>query len=88
MDFNFQNLPIFAPLKFYKMSLRNAYLIVFIILLVDQLSKIYIKTNFVYGEIGQNRCYQLVQNPIDRKRRDGMGNSDSRYLWEIVSYCF
>lgn len=32
------------------MSLRKAYLIVFIILLVDQLSKIYIKTNFVLGE--------------------------------------
>lgn len=32
------------------MSLRNAYLIVFLILLVDQLSKIYIKTNFVLGD--------------------------------------
>ena len=32
------------------MSLRKAYLIVFIILLVDQLSKIYIKTNFILGE--------------------------------------
>ena len=32
------------------MSLRKAYLIVFIILLVDQLSKIYIKTNFVLGD--------------------------------------
>ncbi len=32
------------------MSLRNAYLLIFIILLVDQLSKIYIKTNFVLGE--------------------------------------
>ncbi|MEO8516734.1 MAG: lipoprotein signal peptidase [Flavobacterium sp.] len=32
------------------MNLRKAYLIVFIILLVDQLSKIYIKTNFVLGE--------------------------------------
>jgi signal peptidase II len=32
------------------MTLRKAYLIVFIILLVDQLSKIYIKTNFVLGE--------------------------------------
>lgn len=35
------------------MTLRKAYLIVFIILLIDQLSKIYIKTNFIYGEIGQ-----------------------------------
>lgn len=32
------------------MSLRNACLIIFIILLVDQLSKIYIKTNFVLQE--------------------------------------
>ena len=32
------------------MSLRNAYFLIFIILLVDQLSKIYIKTNFVLGE--------------------------------------
>ena len=35
------------------MNLRKAYLIVFIILLVDQITKIYIKTNFVYGESGQ-----------------------------------
>lgn len=34
----------------YKMSLRNAYLIVFILLLVDQFSKIYIKTNFILGQ--------------------------------------
>lgn len=32
------------------MSLRKAYLIVFIILLVDQFSKIYIKTNFILGD--------------------------------------
>ena len=32
------------------MSLRNAYLLIFIILLVDQVSKIYIKTNFILGE--------------------------------------
>lgn len=32
------------------MSLRNAYFLIFIILLVDQISKIYIKTNFVLGE--------------------------------------
>ena len=32
------------------MSLRNAYLLIFLILLVDQVSKIYIKTNFVLGE--------------------------------------
>lgn len=32
------------------MSLRKAYLLIFIILVVDQFSKIYIKTNFVLGE--------------------------------------
>ncbi|HLF50782.1 lipoprotein signal peptidase [Flavobacterium sp.] len=32
------------------MSLKKAYLIIFILLLVDQISKIYIKTNFVLGE--------------------------------------
>ncbi|HLA55997.1 MAG TPA: lipoprotein signal peptidase [Flavobacterium sp.] len=32
------------------MTLRKAYLLIFIILLVDQLVKIYIKTNFVLGE--------------------------------------
>lgn len=32
------------------MSLRKAYLLIFIILIVDQLSKIYIKTNFILGE--------------------------------------
>lgn len=32
------------------MSLRKAYLLIFIILIIDQVSKIYIKTNFVLGE--------------------------------------
>jgi signal peptidase II len=32
------------------MSLRKAYLLIFIILLIDQVSKIYIKTHFVLGE--------------------------------------
>lgn len=32
------------------MSLRKAYLLIFIILIVDQISKIYVKTNFVLGE--------------------------------------
>ena len=32
------------------MSLRKAYLLIFLILIVDQCSKIYIKTNFVLGE--------------------------------------
>jgi signal peptidase II len=40
----------FALSNFFKMSLRKAYLLIFIILLVDQVSKIYIKTNFILGE--------------------------------------
>lgn len=32
------------------MTLRKAYLLIFILLIVDQVSKIYIKTNFVLGE--------------------------------------
>lgn len=32
------------------MSLRKAYFFIFILLLVDQVSKIYVKTNFVLGE--------------------------------------
>ena len=32
------------------MSLRNAYLIIFLVLIVDQLSKIFVKTNFILGE--------------------------------------
>lgn len=35
------------------MSLKKAYLIIFLILLVDQITKIYMKTSFVYGENGQ-----------------------------------
>lgn len=35
------------------MSLRNSVLIIFLVLLIDQFSKIYIKTNFIYGEAGQ-----------------------------------
>lgn len=35
------------------MSLKKAYLLVILILIVDQISKIYIKTNFIYGEAGQ-----------------------------------
>lgn len=32
------------------MSLRNAYLLIFLVLIVDQFSKVYIKTNFVHGD--------------------------------------
>jgi signal peptidase II len=40
----------FTSLKILKMSLKKAYLIVFLVLLIDQISKIYIKTHFVLGE--------------------------------------
>ena len=32
------------------MSLRKAYLLIFLVLLVDNISKIYVKTNFILGE--------------------------------------
>ncbi|MBE8727330.1 lipoprotein signal peptidase [Flavobacterium hungaricum] len=32
------------------MSLRKAYLLIFLVLIVDQLTKIYVKTNFILGE--------------------------------------
>ncbi len=44
---------LYEVIKNLKMSLRNSILIIAIILLVDQFVKIYIKTNFVYGEAGQ-----------------------------------
>jgi signal peptidase II len=41
---------LLLPSKIYEMSLRKAYILIFIILFVDQVSKIYIKTHFVLGE--------------------------------------
>jgi signal peptidase II len=35
------------------MSLKKAYSLIFIILLIDQISKVYVKTHFIYGEIDQ-----------------------------------
>ena len=35
------------------MSLRNSVLIIFLVLVIDQFSKIYVKTNFIYGEAVQ-----------------------------------
>jgi signal peptidase II len=35
------------------MSLKQAYFIVFIILLIDQISKVYVKTHFLYGDAGE-----------------------------------
>ncbi len=36
-----------------QMTLKKAYLLVILVLLIDQISKIYIKTHFIYGEFGQ-----------------------------------
>lgn len=46
----FDNIVIFALLNPKKMTLKKAYLLVFLVLLVDQVSKLYIKTHFVLGE--------------------------------------
>ena len=35
------------------MSLRGSILFIIVILAIDQISKIYVKTNFIYGEAGQ-----------------------------------
>jgi signal peptidase II len=35
------------------MSLKKASLLIFLVLLIDQITKIYIKTHFIYGEHGQ-----------------------------------
>ena len=40
----------FTPTNYPTMSLRKAYFLVFILLLVDQVPKIYIKTHFILGE--------------------------------------
>lgn len=35
------------------MSLKRAYLLVFLVILIDQIVKIYIKTHFLYGDAGE-----------------------------------
>lgn len=35
------------------MSLKKAYFLIFILLLIDQITKVYVKTHFIYGEIDQ-----------------------------------
>lgn len=40
-------------IKFLIMSLKKAYLLVILVLIADQISKIYVKTHFIYGEMGQ-----------------------------------
>ena len=43
------------------MSLRKAYLLIFLILIVDQLSKIYVKTNFILGEeVGVFKWFKIL----------------------------
>ena len=40
----------FCTNKFIQMSLKKAYILIFLVLLIDQVSKIYIKTHFVIRE--------------------------------------
>lgn len=42
--------PYFCAIYFEKMNLKKSLILIVIILVIDQLSKIYIKTNFVYEE--------------------------------------
>jgi signal peptidase II len=49
------------------MSLKKAYLIVFLILLVDQISKIYIKTNFKLDEYVEVLGLDWFQDTLYRK---------------------
>ena len=44
------NISIFAPFKLFSMSLKKASLIIVLILIIDQVSKFYIKTSFMLGE--------------------------------------
>ena len=39
--------------KFFSMSLFKATLLILLILVIDQISKIYIKTHFIYGDAGE-----------------------------------
>lgn len=43
-------IPLFLRVKFLEMSLKKAYLIVILVLIIDQLSKIYMKTHFMLEE--------------------------------------
>lgn len=43
------------------MSLRKAYLLIFLVLIVDQVSKIYVKTNFILGEeVGVFKWFKIL----------------------------
>lgn len=41
---------VFLSIKTIQMNLRKAYLVVFLVLLIDQISKIYVKTHFMLHE--------------------------------------
>jgi hypothetical protein len=43
-------IPIFAPLIYGRMNLKRSLLLIGLLLFIDQLTKIYIKTHFVLGE--------------------------------------
>ncbi len=47
---NLKNNPIFTQIQHSRMTLKKASVLIIIILLIDQISKIYVKTHFVIGE--------------------------------------
>jgi signal peptidase II len=56
------------------MTLRKAYLLIFILLLVDQVSKIYIKTNFI---LGKKLKYLIGSKSCSSKMKEWLGSSNS-----------
>lgn len=50
---SFLEISYFCAFKKFIMKLYTAYFLIFLVILVDQLTKILVKTNFVYGEIDQ-----------------------------------
>ena len=50
MEFLFLEFNYFCTTKFKTMKLKNSLFIIFLILIIDQYSKIFVKTNFILGE--------------------------------------
>lgn len=49
---------LFLQLKIKKMSLKKAYFFVILIILIDQISKIYVKTHFLYSDAGEIKVFE------------------------------
>jgi signal peptidase II len=63
------------------MSLRKAYLLIFIILLVDQVSKLYVKHIFILGE--EVEVFRWFSNTFIEN--EGMAWGTEIKLWKIIS---